>query len=262
MTKRLLVSAVVFLIVACLAQKSQALQVAQAGVQSASTQGSSPQSTSTPPASEQKAPPQPSPSPAATPTVRRYTATDANSEAFVPLTVGGKFHYFAVESFRPGIYPVAALYTAYTMANPPSAYPPKWRDGFPAFARNYGDFMASWVSVQGGKFVVASLIHEDPRYFPSHSKNFFARSFNAIRFAVIDRSDQGHPRLAVANLSGALAGGYVGNAYLPAPYVDERHALRRSAFALGGFATSNLVDEFWPEVTRVAKKLHVPYLGK
>ncbi len=251
--------AVLFLIVACLAQKSQALQMAQAGVQQlASPQGSSPQSTATPPASEQKAPPQPSPSPA----VRTYTSTVGNSEAFAPLTVRGKFHYFAVESFRPGIYPVAAVYTAYTMANPPSAYPPNWRDGFPAFARNYGDFMASWVSVQGGKFVVASLIHEDPRYFPSHSRNFFARSFNAIRFAVIDRSDQGHPRLALANLSGALAGGYVGNAYLPAPYVDESHALSRSAFALGGFATSNLVDEFWPEVTRVAKKLHVPYLGK
>ena len=201
--------------------------MAQAGVQQlASTQDGSPQSTSTPPASEQKAPPQPSPSPAATPAVRTYTSTVGNSEAFVPLTVRGKFHYFAVESFRPGIYPTAALYTAYTMANPPSAYPPKWRDGFPAFARNYGDFMASWVSVQGGKFVVASLIHEDPRYFPSHSRNFFARSFNAIRFAVIDRSDQGHPRLALANISGALAGGYVGNAYLPGPYVDEAHALR------------------------------------
>lgn len=247
MTKRLLV-AVLFLIAACLAQRLQALQMAQAGLeQLASAQGDTPQ---------------PSPSPTATPAVRTYTSTVANSEDFVPLTVRGKFHYFAVESFRPGIYPVAAVYTAYTMANPPSAYPPKWRDGFPAFARNYGDFMASWVSVQGGKFVVASLIHEDPRYFPSHSRNFFARSFNAIRFAVIDRSDQGHPRLAVANLSGALAGGYVGNAYLPAPYVDERHALRRSALALSGFATSNLVDEFWPEVTRVAKKLHVPYLGK
>ena len=108
-----------------------------------------------------------------------------------PLNVKGKLHYFAVESFRPGIYPVAAFYDGLTMANPPKAYPPEWRQGFPGFARNYGDFMASWASVQGGKFVAASILHEDPRYFISAKKNFFARVANAVRYGVIDRSDSG-----------------------------------------------------------------------
>ena len=95
---------------------------------------------------------------------------------------------------------MAAVYTAYTMLNAPNAYPPEWRQGFHGFARNYGDFMASWASVQGAKFVVATAVHEDPRYFPSKSKNFFARTFNAARFAVIDRSDMGNPRPALSNI--------------------------------------------------------------
>jgi hypothetical protein len=189
---------------------------------------------------------------------RRSTVGDPASST--PLNVKGKLHYFAVESFRPGVYPVAAFYDGLTMANPPSAYPREWRQGFPAFARNYGDFMASWVSVQGGKFVAASLLHEDPRYYPSQSKNIFARGFNAVRYAVIDRGDDGQSRLAVANLSGALAGGFVGNAYLPDPYANLSHGLRRSGFALIGFATSNLADEFWPEIVKSAKKLHVPFI--
>jgi hypothetical protein len=119
------------------------------------------------------------------------SSTVGNPASFAPLNVKGKLRYFAVESFRPGIYPVAAFYDGLTMANPPKAYPPEWRQGFPGFARNYGDFMASWSSVQGGKFVVASLLHEDPRYFTSHNGKFFARALNAVRYVVIDRSDAG-----------------------------------------------------------------------
>jgi len=190
------------------------------------------------------------------------SSTVGNPKSFVPLNVKGKLRYFAVESFRPGIYPVAAFYDGLTMANPPKAYPPEWRQGFPGFARNYGDFMASWSSVQGGKFVVASLLHEDPRYFTSHNGKFFARALNAVRYVVIDRSDAGRPRLALSNMAGAFAGGFVGNAYLPDPYANASHGLSRSALALTGFITSNLADEFRPEIHRVAQKLHLPFSGR
>jgi hypothetical protein len=230
---------------------------AQPGVQLAT-----PQATPTPGA-------KPTPTPAADDTNSRVptsasapSGTVGNAAEPVCLCVKGKFKYFMSESFRPGIYPVAAAYTAVEMANPPKAYPPEWRQGFGGFARNFGDFMASWASVQGGKFVMAAAVHEDPRYFPSTSKNFFARTFNAARFAVIDRSDEGNPRLAVANFAGAFAGGFVGNAYLPDPYANSSHALSRSGFALLGFVTSNLADEFHPEIRKIATKLHLPFIGK
>jgi hypothetical protein len=216
-----------------------------------------------------KATPTPSPTPARAKTQSSvstaYTApsnTVGNAASPVCLCVKGKAKYFATESFRPGIYPVAAVYTAYTMVNPPSAYPPEWRQGFHGFARNYGDFMASWASVQGAKFVVATALHEDPRYFPSKSKNLFARTFNATRFALVDRSDMGNPRPALANIAGAFAGGFVGNAYLPDPYANFSHGLSRSGFALLGFVTSNLADEFHPEIHKVARKLHLPFIGR
>jgi hypothetical protein len=76
---------------------------------------------------------------------------------------------------------------------------------------------------------------------------------------VIDRSDSGHPRLAVSNVAGALAGGFVGNAYLPDPYANASHGFSRSALALTGFVTSNLADEFHPEIHKLARKFHLPY---
>ena len=210
-------------------------------------------------------PPQPS-ADGQTPSVPRnapdQSSTVGNPDAPVPLKIKGKLRYFAIESFRSGIYPVAAFYDGLTMANPPKAYPPEWRQGFAGFARNYGDFMASWAAVQGGKFAVASIVQEDPRYYPSRSKNIFARSLNAVRYAVVDRGDNGHSRVALANLAGAFAGGFVGNAYLPDPYANVSHGLSRSALALTGFITSNLADEFHPEIRKVARKLHLPLVGK
>jgi len=231
-------------------------------------QGTQPQSSSAPESSQtqdQQAHPQPASTPS---TDGKRTASNATADQSStvgdpvtsgPLNVKGKLRYFAVESFRPGIYPVAAFYDGLTMANPPKAYPPEWRQGFPAFARNYGDFMVSWASLQGGKFVAASILHEDPRYFMSTNKNFFARVANAVRYVVIDRSDSGHPRLAVANVAGAFAGGFVGNAYLPDPYANASRGFRRSAIGLTGFVTSNLADEFHPEIHKLAKKLHLPF---
>ena len=153
--------------------------------QGACGQGTQPQSSNAqqaPQTQDQDSHPQPAPAP---PTdAKKGTASSATADqsstvgdpaSSSPLNVKGKLRYFAVESFRPGIYPVAAFYDGLTMANPPKAYPPEWRQGFPGFARNYGDFMASWASVQGGKFVAASMLHEDPRYFTSTNKNFFAR---------------------------------------------------------------------------------------
>ena len=193
------------------------------------------------------------------PTTADQSSTVGDPAISGPLDVKGKLRYFAIESFRPGIYPVAAFYDGLTMASPPKAYPREWRQGFPGFARNYGDFMASWASVQGGKFIAASMLHEDPRYFTSVNKNFFARVFNAARYAVIDRSDSGRPRPALSNVAGALAGGFVGNGYLPDPYANASHGLSRSALALTGFVTSNLADEFRPEIHRLVKKLHLPF---
>ncbi len=194
---------------------------------------------------------------------KNQTSAGKNQTAVTPdapkrLDAGGKLHYFATESFRPGILVAAGVYSGYDMLRSPSRYPPEWKNGASGLSRHYGDFMASWVAVQGGKLAASLALREDPRYAPSHSRNVFRRSFHAVAFALVDRSDSGSRRPAFANLAGALAGGFVGNSYLPDGYNDPSHAWTRSALAYSGFATSNLADEFRPEINKVLKKLHLP----
>jgi hypothetical protein len=248
MTKRLLlVGSLCFTLATCLLENASG-QSAKRQMDTQAAQGTGQQTHPQPAATSSKATGK-----------HDNSSTVGDPASSSPLNGKGKLRYFAVESFRPGIYPVAAFYDGLTIANPPKAYPPEWRQGFSGFARNYGDFMASWASVQGGKFVAASILHEDPRYFISTNKNFFARVANAVRYVVIDRSDSGHSQLALANMAGALAGGFVGNAYLPDPYANASHGFSRSALALTGFVTSNLADEFQPEIHKLAKKLHLPF---
>src|SRR5436305_14712464 len=107
MTKRLLLGGALWFVTAlCLAQE-------------ACGQGTQPQSPSVPEAAQtqgQQAHPQSTPAPstdakketAASSATADQSSTVGDPATSVPLNVKGKLRYFAVESFRPGIYPVAA----------------------------------------------------------------------------------------------------------------------------------------------------------
>ena len=145
------------------------------------------------------------------------------------------------------------------MANPPSAYPPDWREGVDAYSKNYGNALAPRVSKDTTRFLTAAISHEDFRYRPSTSRNPLVRSFHALAFTFVDKSDSGHNRIAVANFVGAGASGFVGNLYLPPGFNNLSHAETRTAFAFGGFAAQNLLREFIPDLLKATHKLHAPF---
>ena len=85
------------------------------------------------------------------------------------------------------------------------------------------------------------------------------RSFHALAFTFVDKSDSGHNRVALANFAGAEAGGFVGNLYLPAGFNNLSHAETRTAIAFGGFAAQNLLREFAPDLLKATRRLHAPF---
>jgi hypothetical protein len=167
--------------------------------------------------------------------------------------VGDKFRYYMTETyFNPSAVTAPAFRAGLRMANPPgkgaTQYPPEWRQGAEAFGRNYGDAFAERVSFQTARFVTGVITREDPRYLPSRSHYILARSVHALSFSFVDRSDSGHPMLALSNFVGAAAGGFVGNTYLPAGFNDVTHAGQRAAIRFGTFAAGNLFREFAPQM--------------
>lgn len=164
-----------------------------------------------------------------------------------------KIQYYLKETyFNPSAFTAPVFRAGLRMANPPgrgtTKYPSEWRQGAEAFGRNYGDAVAERVSFQTARFATGVITREDPRYVASSSHNIFARSTHAISFTVVDRSNSGHRMPAISNFVGAAAGGFVGNAYLPAGFNDITHAGQRATLRFGFAAAGNLLREFAPQM--------------
>lgn len=182
-----------------------------------------------------------------------------------PLTFREQTHFYMQQTFGPASFLLCTYPPAVTMAFPPNKYPKDWKDGSGAYARNYGDVFAVHFAAQTTKYLTAALVHEDPRYFAAESTNPVARTVHAIGFTLFDRSRNGSSMLAVSNIAGAFAGGFVGRAYLPHGYNDNTHALQRSlglidgeySVPILGTTTHNLIQEFTPELVSLGRKLHL-----
>jgi hypothetical protein len=176
----------------------------------------------------------------------------------LPQTFHDKFLAYAVSTAGPRALFGPAFPAAIRMANPPSHFPDEWRQGAGAFGRNYGDQLATVSTLQTARFAFGAALHEDLRYHPSTSTNFFMRTGHALVFNFVDRSDDGHARLAIANFAGLTAGGYVGMSYLPSGFNDMAHADQRVVFQFSRLAGSNLGAEFGPDIFRFLAEHHLP----
>ena len=176
-----------------------------------------------------------------------------------PASLHQKWIEFVILTTGPRALVSPLFPAAIRMANPKSGYPREWRLGAGAFGRNYGSALAQRSARETGRFVTSALLHEDFRYRPSTSTNPLGRIAHAIGFTVVDKSDSGNNRLALANFVGAGASGFVGNLYLPRGFNNLSHAETRMAIAFGDFAIQNILREFAPDIARTTRKVHVPF---
>src|SRR5208282_5170062 len=119
------------------------------------------------------------------------------------LTAEDKFQIYTRQMFGPENFLVPAWGAGFYMLNPPSRCAREWKDGGGAFGKWYGEQMAAGTSRRTGQFLAAVAWHEDPRYVPSGSKNVLARTFHAVAFTFVDRTDSGHKTFAFSNFAGA-----------------------------------------------------------
>lgn len=109
--------------------------------------------------------------------------------------------------------------------------------------------------VQG--FLLSTLLHQAPRYFPSDRKRLLGRAWYAATRVLITRGDSGRSEFNYSELFGTLAVSSLQNAYYPAPSRTFGGTMSRFTEALGSDATSYLLNEFTPDLKRLFRK-HAP----
>jgi hypothetical protein len=175
-----------------------------------------------------------------------------------PSTGQDKLRIYIHKSFGPPAVILPALGAGFQMLNPPNHYPREWKDGGGAFGRIYGYKVADHTSRETAHFLTSLLLHEDPRYQRSTSTNAFRRTFHALAFTAVDKTDSGRNTFATSNFASAAAGEFVGMGILPDGYNDLTHAEQRMASEFLQIAIGNIATEFEAQWGPWAKKMRLP----
>src|SRR5215470_4692584 len=116
-----------------------------------------------------------------------------------PLTTGGKFKLFVNQSISPPYIFVAASGAAFDQAR---NVPEDLGQGWGAYGSRFGASMArSSSSSFFESFLLATSLHQDPRFFPQSKPNFWGSLKYSAQRVVITRNDAGRN---VFNTSGLL----------------------------------------------------------
>jgi len=165
-----------------------------------------------------------------------------------PLSPEQKFEIFVDNSISVHMVTWAILGSGVGQAdNSPTGF----GQGGDAYAKRFGSAMARHSSGEFfGTFMLASALHEDPRFFPEVNPSLGRSIKYSLQQLFVTRNDTGR---RVANLSGllgpALAEG-LANAYWPERNRTVGDTFVRYGLDLAARAGGNMLREYWPVVYR------------
>ena len=134
--------------------------------------------------------------------------------------------------------------------------PEGYGQGGEGYAKRLGSGMARAASDNlFGTFLIASVLHEDPRFYVKKDLSFSAAvKYSAARVA-ITRSDSGKRTVNFSGLLGPLAAEVLANTYFPEGSRGFDSTAIRYASDLGWKFGGNLLRQYWPKINRKLRLL-------
>jgi hypothetical protein len=207
---------------------------------------------------------QPSPSPAAQPPggqvpsppskvpgVALYNLLERKSIVFPDiatsterLSAGQKFELFVDNSVSVNSVTWAALGSAVGQAyNSPTGFGQGWN----GYGKRFGSDMGRQASSEFfGTFLLASALHEDPRFYAEINPPFFHAVKYSLQRVFVMRSDDGREVVAWSRLAGPLMAEGLANVYWPERNRSVGDTLFRYGLDLASRAGGNTLREYWP----------------
>ena len=164
------------------------------------------------------------------------------------LSPWDKFKLAANNSVAVSTMGAALLGAAYGQAvDSPEGY----GQGGEGYAKRFGADMARSASANlFGTFMIASALHEDPRFYVRKHYSFKQSvKYAAVRI-VVTRSDSGKRVANFADTLGPLAGEGLANTYYPEGNRDVSSTFIRYGSDLGWKFGGNLLRQYWPKINR------------
>ncbi|HLJ18445.1 MAG TPA: hypothetical protein VKV15_28400 [Bryobacteraceae bacterium] len=162
-----------------------------------------------------------------------------------PFSISKKFDYRVVQTFGLRGFVGSAFGSAIGQARD---VPYEWGEGVGGYATRYAASFGTNLSHQTMEFTLESVLHEDPRYFPSKEKGFKARMKNVLLQTLVARKDSGGNQFAYARIASAFGTGQLVNVWQPNSTGSVGGGIERGFIILGADTFYNFLQEFFPFV--------------
>jgi hypothetical protein len=191
------------------------------------------------------------PSASLTPAAKPLRACDP----YVPLSNNQKFTRWLHRTYSP--YTFTSVLFGALQAQAFGNWP-GYGGGMEGFGNRLGaTFADTQTSLFFKAFFLPTVMHEDPRLFYSGKHGVGPRAWYAVTRVVVTRKDDGRSAFNTPETLGTLLGAAVNNAYYPNPDRGFNNTMRRTFNGITSDATSNLLHEFWPDISKMFRK-HEP----
>lgn len=198
-----------------------------------------------------------------------FLSVEQNGGQILPLTAGQKFKVVARGAFDPI---QIVWYGALSGISQAENSEPGYGQGAAGYGKRYGAYAAD--GTIENFFVGAilpSVLHQDPRFFPTIQGSFFKRTGYAVSRIVVTRGDSGRKEFNFSEVFGsAMASAISTYSYhprrtfnrfsstnVPEYYASDR-TLKNTASVwvtqMGYDTITLVVKEFWPDIRRKMKK--------
>jgi hypothetical protein len=169
-------------------------------------------------------------------------ATVEGGTRITPISSREKFHLAKLNSFDPLLYPFVGVIAAIQRSYGP---------GVVGYAKQYA---ASFTDNSVGNImttaVLASALHQDPRYFQRGQGSIASRVGYSASRLIIGRGDSGRKQFNVSEVGGNTVVASLSNLYYPRTERGVSDTVSRWAMQMMWDGLSNELKEFWPDVRR------------
>ncbi len=170
------------------------------------------------------------------------------------LSPGKKFELFIDNSVSVNSVSWAILGSAVGQAHDSAT---GFGEGWDAYAERFGTGMARTASSEFfGTFLLASALHQDPRFYPEIKPRFFHAIKYSLKRVFVTPNDDGRDVFNYSGLGGPLMAEGLANVYWPDRNRTAGDTLFRYGLDLASRASGNMFREYWPVLLQ--KISHTP----
>jgi hypothetical protein len=174
---------------------------------------------------------------------------------YTPLSARCKFNLFLKQTYSPNTFASAGYQATWAQA---AGQWPHYGGGTQGWGKRLGATLADTESRRFIQtFALSTILHQDPRYFPSGKRTLIARVWYSTTRVVVTRNDNGDNTFNTSEFLGALFSSALQNAYYPRHDRTFGDTMNRFGGALSSDVIGDLLREFAPDMKRLFRK-HAP----